>query len=126
MTARRKKTNADKRANAIKARLRRTVKFSAPWPTATLRRWKSEGLIFSVRWRGGDLYPAFQFGPCDLPWRGVKSILRSVPQDARGWPLLSWFEARNVLLDRRKPSHVLKTRSDRVLEAAQQFYSLED
>lgn len=122
----RRKNNPYENAKSIKARLKRTVRFASPWPTSTLRRWKREGRLFSVSWRGRDLYPAFQFGPADFPWYGVKRILRVVPQDARGWPLLSWFEARNVLLHHRKPSQVLKLRSALVLKAAEQFYSLED
>lgn len=123
---RRTKTDPHRNASRIKAQLRRTVEFATPWGTATLRRWVREGRIFGVYWRGRYLYPAFQFGPADFPWHGLRFILKVVPEDARGWPLLSWFEARNVLLDRRKPSQVLKTRSDRVLEAAERFYSLED
>lgn len=113
-----------RKASDIRMRLRRSVKFATPWPLTTLRRWKREGKVFCVYWRHRDLYPAFQFGPCGLPWSRLRKILSIVSKD--GWALLSWFEAPNELLDDRKPSRVLQVRSHEVLEAARQFYSVED
>lgn len=127
MTTRRRKINVHQRPSRIQAQLLRSVKFCTPWPVRTLRRWRSEGLIFSVRWRGRDLYPAFQFGPCDFPWYGMKRMLWHVPKSARGWPLLSWFEARNVILKGRKPSRALKTESTELLiRSIQLFYNVEE
>jgi len=81
---RRKATRIDayQQASQIKTRLLRTVKFGNPWSTQTLQRWKSEGRVFCIRWRGRDLYPAFQFGPCNFPWYSMKRILYYVHKES--------------------------------------------
>jgi len=46
-----------------------------------------------------------------------------VPEDARGWPLLSWFDARSTLPGRQKPRDVIAPNPSAVIRAAKDFHS---
>ena len=127
-----------RKAIEIREKLHRSVSFvdSATWakargnrsnPSAALGKYKRKGRIFSVRSGKRDLYPAFQFADNTVePLPIIEEILQAVPKEAQGWPLLSWFEAKNVLLSDRKPSQVLASEPDAVLRAAVRFYSRDD
>ncbi len=130
---------ADPVANAIeiRERLKRSVNLldSAKWakwrgvqsnPSAALGKYKKSKRIFAVRSGNRDLYPAFQFAENAEPLQVVQKILKIVPKEAQGWSLLSWFEARNALLENRKPSEVLASEPAAVLRAAARFYSRDD
>lgn len=52
----------------------------------------------------------------------LQNILTVVPLQARGWPLLTWFDTPNDQLDRRKPRDVLLDLPDDVTNAAIAFY----
>jgi hypothetical protein len=94
--------------------------------SAALGKHRSNGRLFAVD-RGGSLfYPEFQFTEDDLPRPIMKDLLATVPADARGWPLLSWFDAPNAHLDGRKPREVVASRPDKVLKAAQRFYGSDE
>lgn len=89
---------------------------------------KTQGRIFSVFYEGADLYPAFQFNLDCAPIPIMAEILKVVPQDSHGWPLLSWLDARNCLLDGRKPRELLTlspARQAQVVKEAERFYFLE-
>jgi hypothetical protein len=92
-------------------------------PSATLAKYREQGRLFSVREGRNYLYPSFQFTQDAAPLEGVAETLNVVPEDARGWPLLSWFEAPSVLLDGRKPSDVIAEDSAAVRNAAADFYA---
>jgi len=66
---------------------------------------------------------AFSLTKTQLPLDAVADVLKVVPEDARGWPLLSCFEAPSTLLGGRKPSEVLAKESAIVRAAAADFYS---
>jgi hypothetical protein len=130
---------ADPVANAIeiRERLKRSVNLidSAKWakwrgvqsnPSAALGKYKKGKRIFAVRSGNRDLYPAFQFAENAQPLPVVQKILKIVPKEARGWSLLSWFEARNAFLKNRKPSEVVASEPAAVLRAAARFYSRDD
>jgi hypothetical protein len=76
-------------------------------PSATLAKYREQGRLFSVREGRNYLYPRFQFDQDTAPLDAVADVLKVVPADARGWPLLSWFEASSTLLGGRKPSEML-------------------
>jgi hypothetical protein len=125
------------RAIRIRDRLLSNVKFLdadkwAKWrgvksnPSAALGKYKRQLRVFAVRDSKQDLYPAFQFADTAEPRAEMSQILRVVPESARGWPLLSWFEARNELLDGRKPSDVFSKNPGAVVRAVERFYSRDD
>jgi hypothetical protein len=91
-------------------------------PSATLAKYREQGRLFSVREGRNYLYPRFQFTQDASPLDAIADVLKVVPEDARGWPLLSWFEAPSTLLGRRKPSEVLATDPAAVRTAAADFY----
>ena len=90
-------------------------------PSATLAKYREQGRVFSVREGRNYLYPRFQLDAAPLD--AVVDVLKVVPEDARGWPLLSWFEAPSTLLDGRKPSDILAKDPAAVRAAAADFYS---
>lgn len=92
-------------------------------PTAALSKYKSQGRLFSVSEGRRDLYPQFQFDQNAAPLFVIAEILKLVPQDARGWPLLSWFDAGNVLLSGRKPRELLREDPEEVKRAAADYYT---
>jgi hypothetical protein len=92
-------------------------------PSATLAKYREQGRLFSVREGRNYLYPRFQFTQDAAPLDAIADILEVVPEDARGWPLLSWFEAPSTLLDGCKPSEVLAKDPAAVRTAAADFYS---
>src|SRR6185312_14056627 len=92
-------------------------------PSASLAKYREQGRLFSVREGRNYLYPRFQFDQDAAPLAAVADVLKVVPEDARGWPLLSWFEAPSTLLGGRKPSEVLAKDPTGVREAAADFYS---
>ena len=92
-------------------------------PSATLAKYREQGRLFSVREGRNYLYPRFQFTQDAAPLDAIAEILKVVPEDARGWPLLSWFEAPSTLLGGRKPTEVLAKDPAAVRTAAADFYS---
>ncbi|HEY4211560.1 MAG TPA: hypothetical protein VGM84_08780 [Steroidobacteraceae bacterium] len=123
----------DGEGSPLKKRLRESVPMLGPgewggWryattsPYETLAQYREQGRLFAVRVAGNDLYPRFQFAQDGTPLVAVADLLKVVPDDARGWPLLSWFEAPNVLLSGRKPSEVLANDPEVVRAAAASFY----
>lgn len=92
-------------------------------PSATLAKYREQGRLFSVREGRTYLYPHFQFDQDAAPLDVVADVLKVVPEDALGWPLLSWFEAPSTLLGGRKPSEVLAKDAAAVRAAAADFYS---
>lgn len=95
-------------------------------PSAALGKYKNQKRVFAVRAGNRDLYPAFQFSENAEPLPVIAQVLKIVPKDSQGWPLLSWFEARSAVLQDRKPSDVLASAPQKVLAAARRFYSRED
>jgi hypothetical protein len=92
-------------------------------PSATLAKYREQGRLFAVRQGRSYLYPRFQFTQDAAPLDAVADVLKVVPEDARGWPLLSWFEAPSTVLGGRKPSETLAKDPAAVRAAAADFYS---
>jgi hypothetical protein len=96
-------------------------------PSAALGKYKSAGRLFAVTDGNRDLYPAFQFSEADSrPKDTIATVLEHVPLEARGWPLLSWFNAPNVFLGNQKPLEAIDSDPDAVAEAADRFYGRDD
>lgn len=79
---------------------------SAANTSVTGSRWKQQGKVFSVPWRGGELYPAFQFLD-GRPHPTVKAILSELPKTMSGWQTAFWFTSTNSWLDGRTPAESL-------------------
>jgi hypothetical protein len=92
-------------------------------PSATLAKYREQGRLFAVREGRNYLYPRFQFTQDASPLDALVDVLKVVPEDARGWPLLSWFEAPSGLLGGRKPIDVLAQDPAAVRDAAVDFYA---
>jgi len=92
-------------------------------PSATLAKYREQGRLFAVRQGRSYLYPRFQFTQDAAPLEAVADVLEVVPEDARGWPLLSWFEAPSTVLGGRKLSEILAKDRAAVRAAAADFYS---
>jgi hypothetical protein len=82
--------------------------------------------IFSVDKDGEPVYPAFQFDDVGTPLPVIAEILGQVSSAARGWALLSWFNAKNTLLLGYRPREIVASRPDDVCRAACAFYSIYD
>ena len=95
-------------------------------PTAALTKYKAAGRLFSVNEGRRELYPQFEFDDNAAPLPVITEVLKLVPADARGWPLLSWFNAGNVLLDGRKPLELVRQDPEAVKRAAADYYSQDD
>jgi hypothetical protein len=91
-----------------------------------LRLAKDRMAIFSVDSGEESVYPAFQFDEAGAPLPVMAEILRGVSSAARGWPLLSWFNAKNTLLLGYRPREIIASRPGDVCRAACAFYSIYD
>ena len=69
-------------------------------------RWKREGKLFAVRWRGIDLYPNFQFAD-GVPRPVIKEVLTALPDGMTGWQMAMWFASGNGWLDGATPQDCL-------------------
>ncbi len=85
---------------------------------ASANRWKQEGRIFSVPWRGSDLWPGFQFDVDGRPHTAVADVLSVLRPEASGWEKALWFISANGWLEGRRPVDLFAAEQDAVVEAA--------
>ena len=62
--------------------------------SVTASRWKQQGKVFSVPWKGQELYPAFQFRD-GQPHPNVAKVLRQLPERLSPWQVAFWFTSSN-------------------------------
>jgi hypothetical protein len=84
--------------------------------SATASRWKTAKRIFSVRYKGREIYPAFQFKD-QTPRPIIRQLLEALPQDMTNWQVAFWFAGVNGWLDGARPMDRLDAPQE-VLEAA--------
>jgi hypothetical protein len=132
------KASSLSRRTALRDRLRKDIEmiYAGQWaslagnsgrnPSAALGKYKAQGRLFAVSDGNRDMYPAFQFSDDTKPKPAIAQVLTQVPEAARGWPLLSWFNARNVFLKNRKPLDVIDSDPDAVADAADRFFGRDD
>ena len=130
--------SAVERSIALRNRLRNEVELIAAdkwkeWsgstgknPFSALGKHKRKGNLFAVTDGDRDFYPAFQFSDDAKPKPAIAKVLERVPEPARGWPLLSWFNAENVFLKNRKPLDVIDSDPEAVADAADRFFGRDD
>jgi hypothetical protein len=84
---------------------------------ALAHRWKEEGRIFAVQYRGATCFPAFQFDASGRPHPVIADIIETLGH--RGaWQLALWFIAETGWLGGRRPVDLLEREPAVVLEAA--------
>jgi len=133
------KASSFNRLTALRDRLRNDIEMinAGQWanlagnsqrnPSAALGKYKAQGRLFAVPDGNRDMYPMFQFSSDDAsPKKAIAQILQRVPEPARGWPLLSWFNAENVFLKNRKPLDVIGSDPEAVADAADRFFGRDD
>ena len=82
-------------------------------------RWKKEGKIFSVQFKGEPYYPAFQFDThTGQPHEVMPRLIKTLGKFYGGWSLALWFTSGNDWLAGERPIDVLRKKPDHVLEAA--------
>lgn len=87
--------------------------------SALAGRWRGEGLVFSVDWRGRRLYPAFQFDGDGAPLPVIADVLRALPSDRMSeWETALWWTAANGWLEGARPVDLLDEHPGRVVAAA--------
>ncbi len=85
-------------------------------PYATAARWRKSGDIFSVRHRGVEYFPAFQFRD-GRPHPTIKKALEALPRHLSDWQRALWFVSANGWLGDKAPAEVLDD-ADAVAAAA--------
>jgi len=78
-------------------------------PSHTASRWKRAQRIFSVRYRGKEYFPAFQFADGGEPYPIVKDILEILRgnDSITDWDVAIWFTSPNSWLDGALPKTLL-------------------
>lgn len=81
-------------------------------------RWRKEGRLLGVTYRGTVWYPGFQFSDGDV----VPVVGAALAEFARAglpaWEIALWFTAENGWLDDARPVDLLLTAPDQVIDAA--------
>jgi hypothetical protein len=86
---------------------------------ATASRWKKEGKIFSVLYRGKTYFPSFQFDDDGKAVPVVADVLSTLGRKIGSWDLALWFTASSGWLDGERPVDLLIRKPDAVRLAAQ-------
>lgn len=82
-------------------------------------RWRKEGRVFAVDWKGRSLYPLFQFDGDGDPRPIVREVLRVLPTDKMSeWEVALWWTAANGWLSSRRPVDLLDSPNEQQLTSA--------
>src|SRR5712691_4895447 len=84
--------------------------------SVTGSRWKQRRKIFSVPWKGNELYPAFQFRD-GLPHPTIGKVLRELPKRMSPWQIAFWFTSGNGWLNGATPANRLDDEAAVVMAA---------
>jgi hypothetical protein len=87
---------------------------------ALAARWRKEGRIFGVPYRGQTLYPAFQFDAVSGEVKpSIRDVLAQLPRDRMSeWETALWWTAANGWLAGRRPVDVLDNEPEVAAAAA--------
>lgn len=87
---------------------------------ALAARWRKEGRVFGVPYRGQTLYPAFQFDAVSGEVKpAIRDVLAQLPRDRMSeWESALWWTAANGWLGGRRPVDALDDEPDAVSAAA--------
>ena len=94
--------------------------YSANNPSAQPNRWKREGAIFAIPYKGIDYYPLYALDPNEnyRPYKQLAEVLRIFADTKDSWGLAFWFAGLNSFLDDKRPQDVLATHASRIIAAA--------
>ncbi|PZQ88713.1 MAG: hypothetical protein DI534_11200 [Leifsonia xyli] len=95
--------------------------FSQSNPSAQPNRWKRDGLIWALRHRGQDYYPAYALDPGAgyRPIKALSQVLGLFADVKDDWGVAYWFASVNSFLGGRRPQDLLATAPEKVIAAAQ-------
>jgi hypothetical protein len=79
--------------------------------------WKQQSRIFSVTYRGKQIFPGFQFNNEGQPYPVIGEVIKVLGLEHE-WQLALWFIANNGYLGGRQPVELLETEPAKVIEAA--------
>jgi hypothetical protein len=87
---------------------------------ALASRWRAQGKVFSVEFRGRQLFPGFQFDPASAaPLPVVAEVLAALPcEEMSEWEVALWWVAANEWLDGNRPVDLLAEDPDALSLAA--------
>jgi hypothetical protein len=91
-------------------------------PAEPASRWKREGRIFAITFKGQDLYAAYQFDGNLQPRPVLAEVLKVFKDKDDAWKVAGWFASVNGWLRGRRPQDCLDQPA-LVLEAARQEVS---
>jgi hypothetical protein len=86
-------------------------------PAALASRWKREGKLFAVHWKGKDWFPRYAFDAAMQPRRAVAEVLKRFGPHVDAWRVAAWFESTNGWLDNRRPREAMDREQDVILAA---------
>jgi hypothetical protein len=94
--------------------------YSANNPSAQPNRWKREGAIFAIHYKGTDYFPLYALDPDEnyRPYKALAEVLRIFSETKDSWGLAFWFSGLNSFLDDERPQDLLATHPERVIAAA--------
>jgi hypothetical protein len=97
-----------------------SASYSSKNPSSQPNRWKRNGQIFAIHYKGVDLYPAYALDHSEgvRPLPIMSEILKHLA-DKDDWQKAFWFEGLNSYLKNRKPKQLLRTQPAKVLQAAE-------
>jgi hypothetical protein len=97
-----------------------SASYSSKNPSSQPNRWKRNGQIFAIHYKGVDLYPAYALDHSEgvRPLPIMSEILKHLA-DKDDWQKAFWFEGLNSYLKNRKPKQLLRTHPAEVLRAAE-------
>jgi hypothetical protein len=82
-------------------------------------RWKQEGRIFSVPYRGSVYFPAYQFDKKGQPLPVISRVLATLGGQSKEWELALWFTSVNGWLDGCRPVDLLLGEPEEIARAAE-------
>jgi hypothetical protein len=86
-------------------------------PAALANRWKKEGKLFSISWKGKDWYPRYAFDDVIQPRPVIAEVIRTFGGDMDPWRIAAWFESSNARLAGLKPRELMNE-PERIAAAA--------
>ncbi|MFM9968564.1 MAG: hypothetical protein ACKVQK_09225 [Burkholderiales bacterium] len=95
----------------------RLAKRSPSNRAALANRWKREGKVFAVNWKGKDWFPRYAFDGTVQPQPVMGILLKTLGASMDPWRIAAWFESSNGALGGRRPREVMDS-PDALIAAA--------
>lgn len=91
--------------------------YSSSNPSEPANRWKKEGKIFAVTFKGQDFFAVYQFDDQLKPRPVIREVLKILKEKRDTWKIAAWFASVNGRLGGKRPQDCLDA-PDRVIDAA--------